>query len=117
MSTLSKKVIDGLKAKGWAGGIVPIGRIHELERDVVSLLDQGLIDNAVHEAYLMDFKYQAPEQLPDARSIIVVAVPQPRMRIHFAYDGKDVAAIVPPTYANAWTVINGVKAKIGRAHV
>jgi epoxyqueuosine reductase len=112
MSTLSKKVIDGLKAKGWAGGIVPIVRLRELEMDVGSLLGQGLVDKAVHEAYLLEFKYQVPEQLPDARSIIVVAVPQPRMRIHFTYDGKDVATIVPPTYANAWTVINGVKATL-----
>ncbi len=83
--------------------MVPIGRLRELERDVGSLLDQGLVDKAVHEAYLLEFKYQVPEQLPDARSIIVVAVPQPKMRIHFTYDGKDVATIVPPTYANAWT--------------
>jgi epoxyqueuosine reductase len=108
IGVLSQKVLDGLKAKGWIGAVVPVDRLRELQRDIDSLLEQGLVDTSVREIYLDEFKYEAPQQMPDARSIIVVAVPQPRMRIHFTH-GKDVAAIVPPTYANAWTVINNVK--------
>jgi epoxyqueuosine reductase len=109
MSISSQRVLDRLKVKGWSCGIVPIGRLRELQYDLDSLFEQGLVDAKVREAYLNEFKYEAPRQMPDARSIIIVAVPQPRLRIHFTFEGRDVAAIVPPTYANAWTVINGVR--------
>jgi epoxyqueuosine reductase len=112
MSALSQKVIDGLMAKGWACGIVPVGRTRDLERDIGPLMEQGLIDKEVQDIYLKDFRYEATGQMPDPRSIIVIAVPQPRSRVHFTYHGKDIAAIVPPTYANAWTVINGAKAAL-----
>lgn len=106
---LSQRVLDDLNSKGWSGGIVPVSRLQDLQDDLDSLLEQGLVDEAVRGAYLNEFKYQAPGQLPDARSIIIVAVPQPRLRIHFTHEGEDIAVTVPPTYADAWTVINGVR--------
>ncbi|MDD1747679.1 MAG: hypothetical protein LUQ16_07955 [Methanomassiliicoccales archaeon] len=115
MSALSRKVLEGLKAKGWAGGIVPFERARDLESDIGPLVEGGLVAKAVQEAYLKDFRYEAREQLSDPRSIIVIAVPQPRMRVHFTFHGKVIPAIVPPTYANAWTVINGAKAALEAA--
>ena len=112
MSTLSTKVLERLKAKGWTGGIVPVTRLLDLERDLSMLQEQGLIFKEVKENYLDRFKYDVPQELPDARSIIVVAVPQPKRLIHFAHRGKDLAAVVPPTYANAWDVINSVKSEL-----
>jgi epoxyqueuosine reductase len=112
MSTLSTKVLERLRAKGWTGGIVPVTRLPDLERDLGVLQEQGLIFKEVKELYLDRFKYDVPQELPDARSIIVVAVPQPKRRIHFAYRGNDLATIVPPTYANAWQVINDVKSAL-----
>ena len=112
MSRLSRKILVGLAAKGWVGGTVPMSRLSYLRNDLDPLLQQGLVHNEVRDAYLNGFSYEAPPQLPDARSIIVVAVPQPRLRVHFTCEGRDVAAIVPPTYANAWTVMNGVKAAL-----
>ncbi len=112
MSALSTNILDGLEAKGWTGGIVPVARLRDLERDLSVLQEQGLIFKEVEELYLDNFKFDAPQELPGARSIIVVAVPQPKRRIHFAYHGKDLATIVPPTYANAWGVINNVRSAL-----
>lgn len=111
----AERILRGLRDEGFQGRIVPIARLADLRKDVESLREKGLIDAAVHEAYLRDFKYVAPEPLPDARSIIVAAVPQPKLRIHFTWEGRDVPAIVPPTYANAWKVIDGVKGALARA--
>jgi epoxyqueuosine reductase len=112
MSEPSKRIIERLAAKGWSCGIVPISRLCDLRNDLDPLLAQGLVRPEVRDAYLNGFAYEAPPQLADARSVIVVAVLQPRMTVHFTHDGRDLAAVVPPTYANAWTVMNGVKAAL-----
>jgi epoxyqueuosine reductase len=112
MSVLSTNILDGLEAKGWTGGIVPVTRLRDLERDLAVLQEQRLIYKEVKELYLDNFKFDAPQELLGARSIIIVAVPQPKRRIHFTYRGNDLPAIVPPTYANAWGVINNVRSAL-----
>ncbi len=112
MENLWRKVSDGLGSRGWSTGTIPVGRLIDLRGDLDPLLEQGLVHEAVRNAYLNDFKYEAPGQLQDARSLVVVAVPQPRMRIHFIHNGRDIPATVPPTYANAMTVIEGVRKEL-----
>jgi epoxyqueuosine reductase len=41
------------------------------------------------------------ESFPEAKSLIVVAVPQPICELTFVWEGKRIRAVVPPTYANA----------------
>jgi len=110
----AESVIERLGSEGLQGRIVPITRLPDLKRDIEDLREGGMIDAAVYDTYLHDFQYSAPEGLPDARSIIVVAVPQPKLRIHFTYEGREMAAIVPPTYANAMEVIRMVKEALTR---
>jgi epoxyqueuosine reductase len=44
--------------------------------------------------------FEPPADLPGARSIVVVAVPTPQMRVVFHWRGAGVPVVVPPTYVS-----------------
>lgn len=81
----------------------------------MSLHEQGMIDATVYDTYLKDFGFNPPEQITEARSIVVASKPQPGLKVHFTLDGKDFPAIVPPTYANGLAVNNEAKAILERS--
>jgi epoxyqueuosine reductase len=93
-----KEVLTKLRGQGYQARLVSIDHLSELQEEFEGCLGQGLIDPELYETYLAGISFSLPDDLPEARSIIVVAVPQPRTRITFAWDREPVTAIVPPTY-------------------
>ncbi len=89
-----------IEAWGWRSSLVPIGRLADLRQAIRSRYEQGLIDDTLYREQLAFFSFDPPADLPDARSILVVAVPTPQMRIVFHYQGKRVPVVVPPTYVS-----------------
>jgi epoxyqueuosine reductase len=75
---------------------------------------QGLLDEEFYQEWLTRFVFSPPDSLPEARSMIVVAVPQPQTRVTFTWacpesrpersrrgsrrDGEPLRFIIPPTY-------------------
>jgi len=43
------------------------------------------------------------------KSIVIVAVPQPMIRVTFYWEGKTIHTIVPPTYADYLKTVYNVK--------
>lgn len=109
---MSERVFSDLRKAGFEARAVPMGRLVELERDISSLRETGLIDREVFDLYLKDFRFSPPEGMPHARSVVVMARPQPKLRLRFSYRGDTAEAIVPPTYANALEVIASAKAAL-----
>jgi len=109
---LGAKVLSALAAKGIKARVVPVARLPELQEDIESLHRNGSIDEEVYSTNLTGFSFVPPPSMPNARSIIVAAVPQPTRMVHFTVKGRDVALKVPPTYANAWAAIETVKTSV-----
>jgi len=59
------------------------------------------LDEALFRNYLSDFVFSPPDSLPEARSLTVVAVPDPQTRFTFTCNGKRIPTIVPPTYLHS----------------
>jgi epoxyqueuosine reductase len=97
-------VLSELERRGFRGRVVSVSRLGELREEFDSRRRDGLLDEGVVERYLSHLSFDLPEELPDARSIIVVAVPQPSIRFTFAWKGRRVSADVPPTYFGAGEV-------------
>jgi len=95
---MTAQLLDQLQEHGYAGRIVPIHHLRDLEEEIQARYEQGLVDPELYQIYLTGFAFHPPESLPDARSLIVVAVPQPQCRITFTWRGEPVPTIVPPTY-------------------
>ncbi|MEJ2736961.1 MAG: 4Fe-4S double cluster binding domain-containing protein [Anaerolineae bacterium] len=87
-----------LTEQGYQGRIVPIEHLADLREEIEGRYKQGMLDPELYELYLTEFDFRPPGTLPEARSILVVAVPQPRVRVTFGWDGGSVQADIPPTY-------------------
>jgi epoxyqueuosine reductase len=93
-----EKVLFQLEDKGHKGRIVSTRRLTELQEGIEGHHRQGLLDEEFYGAYLAGLKFNPPESLPEARSLIVVAVPDPPTRITFTREGERLPLLVPPTY-------------------
>ena len=87
-----------LAEHGCQSRAVPIHRLADLQEDYDGHLGPGLVDLELQRTYLSEFGYRPPARVSAARSIIVVAIPQPQLRVTFTLDGERVPALVPPTY-------------------
>lgn len=94
MENLLKKIHD----LGWTAQIVSIAHLNDLRFAILSRMEQGQIDKKLYHDQLSFFSFDPPPNLPEARSILIVAVPTPQMRIFFQFKGKRVPVIIPPTY-------------------
>ncbi len=86
--------------RGWIGRMVPIDHLAELQEAICARYKLGLLDKALYEEQLSSFSFGSPSHLAPSRSIIIVAVPTPPMRIFFHWRGERVPIIVPPTYVS-----------------
>jgi epoxyqueuosine reductase len=78
--------------------VVSIAHLHELQEEIETRHKQGLLDETFFRRYLSGFVFSPPDSLPAARSLIVVAVPDPQTRFTFTWNGQRIPLIVPPTY-------------------
>jgi len=94
------KLFNLINNLGWRGQIVPIDHLNDLRFAILNRLEQGQIDRRLYQEQLSFFSFDYPPDLPGVRSILIVAVPTPPMRIFFESKGNRVPVIVPPTYVS-----------------
>jgi epoxyqueuosine reductase len=90
-----------LEEQGYAARVVDIGHLSELRENIEKSHRDGVFDEDFYQTYLSKFNYGLPEDLPEAKSLIVVASRQPQVRLIFNHGGKQWPVIVPPTYLHA----------------
>lgn len=105
---------QALRQEGMHERLVPIARMKDVQRDILELLESGQIDPTLYETYFT-YSYTAPESLPEARSLIVIAVPSPTLRVRFETEDRIVEAVVPPAYSQGKEVDQRVKGALQRA--
>jgi len=87
-----------LKKLGYQTRIVSISRLQLLQKEIDNFRNDGSLDGEFFQQRLSRFSFQVPENLPKARSLIVVAVPRPQTVAIFAWKGQRRPLILPPTY-------------------
>ena len=112
---IAEKILKGLESDGLQGRILPVSRLSQVQNDIESLLETGLLDRAFYEENLRRFKYAAPESMPEARSLVVIAVPQPQFRLTFHSEGRAIPVLLPPTYADPYGIDARVKGVLDRS--
>ncbi len=96
---ISRALFAGLAELNSVARIVSIEHVDELKTAILERRDSGQLDKELYQAYLSYFDFNIPDNMPDTASIIVVATPQPHIRLKFYLDGKDYSPIVPSTYS------------------
>jgi epoxyqueuosine reductase len=77
---------------------VSITHLADLQREVQTCQARGEFDEEFAKTYIPTFKFSPPNELKNAKSIVVVAMPCPPTKAIFNWNGKKQAFILPPTY-------------------
>ena len=126
MSRIIDKIQDGMKQHRYKAKTVSITHLPEVQEAVGKLVKQGLLNKRLHERW--HFYLQTNESLPEAKTIVIVAMPQPIIRLWFTWQGTSYPADIPPNYfaraeyeSGAEVILNNVLKtagyKIARAHL
>ncbi|MBE3140541.1 MAG: epoxyqueuosine reductase [Thermoplasmata archaeon] len=91
-------ILQELEKKGFRARSVSIIHIAELKEKIEELHRQNAFSEDFFRERLTDFRFGFSESMPEARSLIVAAFPQPRIRITFTLRSGPISLIVPPTY-------------------
>jgi epoxyqueuosine reductase len=98
---LSKAFHESIGKQGFQGKIVSIEHVKELETEIMTRYQKGLLDSDLYDAYLASFDFACQQKLKDARSLIIVTVPQPQIQVTFIRKDKSYPVVIPPTYYSA----------------
>ncbi len=94
---LYSKIVSQLEDAGFKGRAVSIDHLHELEKEIADLPDRHTVDETFYRERLTNFRFSVPETLPGARSIIIIAAPQPISQLTFLWNNREYNVIVTPT--------------------
>jgi epoxyqueuosine reductase len=97
--TQVQRILARLEEQDYRGRIVSIQHLDDLKDGIAGRHGEGHFDEEFYQECLTDFTFSPPDSLPGARSIIVVAVPQPQVRVVFSWKEERVPLIIPPTYS------------------
>jgi epoxyqueuosine reductase len=98
MVEFAETLLGLLREKGFQAEIVSVSHLQQLQKEIERLHSIGLLDDQFYKDRLDWFDFQIPENLPEAKSLIVVAVPRPQTRAIFIKNGRRLPLIIPPTY-------------------
>lgn len=98
MGNIANKFIEQINEYGFDASVISIKHINELQYDIENIQNKYEDVNINLSRYLNKFDYEILKKFPEASSIIVIAVPQPIVRIHFTLGSKKHAVIMPPMY-------------------
>jgi len=96
----SMSFFDRLDLEGCHARAISVSHLDEIRRDLDILHADGFIDESLFQERLKHFTYEIPNELPDAKFIVVAAVPQPMYTLTFHRRGTSFPVILPPTYAD-----------------
>ncbi len=98
MDGIQERLIQRLMRHGFQARLVASGHLEELRREIAALRQAGILDETLYRRYLSGWQFDYADRLPEARSLIVVAAPQPLTRLDFRWRGRLRQVVIPPTY-------------------
>ncbi len=96
--TSNNLTLNNLKVKY---SILNIKHLQTLQNEIDILYKEGKISQ--HETlqyYIGNFKFQLPDNFPEAKSIIVLALEKKLALVNFLYNGEKYEIMVPPNYCH-----------------
>ena len=126
MDDILHKIQEGMKQFSYKAKTVSITHLSEVQEAVGKLVRQGLVNKQLHKGW--HFYLDTNKNLPEAKTIVIVAMPSPLTRVWFKYKGIACPADIPPDHfakktreSRAEEILNNVLKtagyKIAEAHL
>jgi len=82
----------------YKASIVSVQHLSDLEQEIRDYHRKGSFDEKFYQERLSRFVFRPPDSLLQARSAIIIAVPQPQIRVIFTWKREKLPCMIPPTY-------------------
>jgi epoxyqueuosine reductase len=96
--SLLQELHSRLEEEGYQSRTASVLHVPDLRERIEEMHTQGLLNDEFYQERLTHFSFKPPDVLPNAKSLIVVAAPQPQIRVLFTWHGESRQVIIPPTY-------------------
>jgi len=112
MDAIISQIADEMKRHRYKYRTVSITHSQDVQDTVGKLVRQGMISEKLYGGW--QFILNSNVNLPEAKTIIIVAMPQSLTRVYFRWQGIDYPADIPPGYSTqkdescADTILKGV---------
>lgn len=90
---------EELAHSGYRCKIISSTHIDDLQAEIENQHRHGRFDEEFYREELTGFDFKIAASLAGAASLIIVAAPQPPVRVTFNRQGESLRAIIPPTYS------------------
>ena len=95
---MTEELFSQLAERGYKGRVVSIQHLGDLQKEIEGHYRQGSFDEEFYQESFTWLTFSLPDSLPEARSLIVVAIPQPQTRVTFTWNGETLPLLIPPIY-------------------
>ena len=90
--------LKSLNQPGLNYKVISCSHLDEMEQEYFSILQKCNPDKKLFDRYISPLSFKIPDSIPDARSIIVIALTSYHSEVCFKYTGLDYILFIPPTY-------------------
>jgi epoxyqueuosine reductase len=90
--------------RGYVAHVIPIHRLENLKDEIEHHYQRGMFNAEFFQERLARFNFDQATDLPEAKSIIIVAIPSPQTGVLFHWNSKSKTLILPPTYVGYSTL-------------
>ncbi len=87
-----------LQPEGCKYTVVSTSHLADLQSEIELRREQGQFNSEFCREYMFRFKFNPPEELQNAKSLVVVAMPRPPKKATFTLKGKKQSFILPSIY-------------------
>lgn len=98
---LARELAAALSAGGFNHRLAPARVMAGLFDAITALRDQGSLVTGLYDEYEQYFRFTPPPEVPEARTVIVVAWPSLAVKVRFHLETGPLEAIIPPTYVSS----------------
>ena len=95
--TIHDRMIEDLASRGLSARFASLSHIGRVQERIDGLHAQGLVSDSIMNQYLSSAEY-GTGHFAEARSILVIARPEPVVGLCFHCHDREIHTVIPPTY-------------------
>jgi len=95
---VQKTLSTELEKQGYLVRFAPAEVVKELQGEIVSRVEKGEVDNGLYANHMSWFDFDPWNTMENARSLMIVALPDNALRVEYQWKGKHRSLMIPPIY-------------------